>query len=479
LRREEKRKFKKHYKADKKMTRFKWLQIAFLVLLPLSLTFVYLNSGNFFLGAIMGACLISGCFCSIVLDKPELGILSILVALAFTDRQLDYMFFSFQLIYLSVAICFTHYFLSHLTTRKYFWFFALFISSYHIFIIIAAPYPVLRPWTLNCITQLGIFLWCILIKWNVKKIMNIAIPYSVYLLAYGFIEKLVIDPTRIGGPTTYATNFAILLTFLWAMWFIEAYLSKRHHLYILATVSFLVLIAVLLSGTRNGFLGLLIGLFGALGARVWIGNLHKSVAKKLIYLGSIFLLIMGSIVLLWRFLPQDMFIIKTWNILLSGNLDSSSIGRVTTWATAIDAFLKNPVWGIGPGNFLIAHSEFLAKIPNLPPSIIPLGHAHSIALNVLAENGIVGFGMLFVVMSVCYFQLARFLIRNPENSMGYMLLFGGVIIFCLPMVDMIPSPGWDSWYYGILASLGFHKYVAFSEPENKFNIKTISEHSKK
>jgi len=452
----------------------KWWQIALVILLSLLLNFLYLGLGdyNFFLGALMCACLITGCYCSLILDKPELGILSILVAYAFTDKRLEYLSHSNKLIYLAVAILFIHYFMSHITKQKFFWFFAILICSYHILFLIVRP-QTSHDWTFSCMQQVAIFLWCILIKWDVKKIMNIVVPYMVYLLAYGFIEKLAINPMRIGGPTTYATNYAVLLVFLWVMWFVYSYLSEKKIL-ILVSMSFLVAFAVFLSGTRMGFLGLLVGFFGAICSKLWIDNLDKSLSQKMFYIiPSLFfgvLLVIG----IWLFLPENLLLIKSWNILLSGKLDNSSLGRVACWITAIESFYKEPIWGIGPGNFIIEHTKFLSQLSLISKhSLNPLGHAHSTGLNVLAENGLVGFAVLSIVLIICWVQLIRFLLNQPKNPLGYALFFGGIIIFSLPMIDMIPSPGWDSWFYGILASLGFHKNI-LSNPKNKLNIKPVS-----
>lgn len=453
-----------------------------LTLLPLLLTFFYLGpNSNFFLGALICAGLIAGCFCYLALNKPEYCILSILMALAFTDRQLKFLSFSIYLINIVAMASFIHYFFNHPTGKKIFWFFAISVSSYCFLLMFIKPYskPVPMAWIIFYMVQLAIFSWSMLIRWDTKKIMNIVVFHLIYLLAYGFIEKLALNPLRIGGPTTHATNYAILLTFLWTMWFVEAFLSKKHSIPVLVLASFLILFAVFLSGTRMGLVGIIIGLLGAFATSIWIRNLHKSLVKRLAYVFSIFLIIIITIAVIWQFLPQDTFIIRAWNVLLSGNLDASAMGRLVAWASSLDSFSKHPVWGVGPGNFVQANTEFIAKYVPLPAqnSIPELKHAHSIGLNVLAENGLVAFIMLLTIILVCYFQLAKFLIRNPRNSMGYMLLFGGIVIFCLPMIDMIPSPGWDSWYYGILASLGFHNNIPSPKQEDKFNVKPIGKHS--
>ena len=443
------------------MNHLKAWQIALLTLLSMLITYSFLGDGDkFLLGAIICACLIAGCFCSFVLNKPELNVLFILIALAFTDRQARFLSYSFYLVNFVIAITFIHYLSNNFTNKKYFWFFPFWVCSYHALILIIHPYSTPAAWLIYYATDLAFFLLCVLIKWDAKKIMCIVIPHLIYLMIYGFIEKLVLNPMRIGGPTTHATNYAIILTFLWTIWFVWAYLKKTSIL-LLAIGTFLVIFLVFLSGTRMGLLGIMIGLFGAVGAKIWINNLHKPLAKKITYALSIFFVTIILIVAAWQLLPQDMFIIKTWNVLLAGNLDSSSIGRLLGWASALESFTKHPILGVGPGNFDIAFKEFISNhLPFYDTHGMPmLKHAHSIGLNVLAEYGLSGVIMLSTIMVICWLQLINFTRNNPKNPLGYSLFFGGIIIFCLPMMDMVPSQGLDCWFYGVLASLGFHKNI--------------------
>ncbi|MDR2554051.1 MAG: O-antigen ligase family protein [Fibromonadaceae bacterium] len=450
-------------------------QITLLVLFPLFMMYSFLGSGDqFLLGAIICACLITGCFCSFVLNKPEINVLFFLIALAFTDRQAPFLSYTFYLINFVIAITFIHYLSNNFTDRKYFWFFPFWVCSYHALILIIHPYSVPVAWLIYYATDLAIFLLCVLIKWDAKKIMYIVIPHLIYLMCYGFLEKLVLNPIRVGGPTTHATNYAIILTFLWTIWFVWAYLRKIP-ISLLTFVTFLVIFLVFLSGTRMGLIGIMIGLFGAVGTKIWINNLHKSLAKKITYALSIFFTIIILIAVAWQLLPQNIFLIKAWNVLLTGNLDPSSIGRLLGWASAIESFTKHPILGIGPGNFDIAFTEFISKhLPFYDTHSMPmLKHAHSTGFNVLAEYGLSGVIMLLTVIVICWLQLINFIWDNPQNPLGYSLFFGGIVIFCLPMIDMIPSQGLDCWFYGILASLGFHKNI-LSNPKNELNIKSVS-----
>jgi putative inorganic carbon (HCO3(-)) transporter len=55
-----------------------------------------------------------------------------------------------------------------------------------------------------------------------------------------------------------------------------------------------------------------------------------------------------------------------------------------------------PWLGIGPGNYSVVYGNF-----NLPLWTEPLGHAHNLYINILAETGLIGFAA-FVLMWVSF-----------------------------------------------------------------------------
>lgn len=73
--------------------------------------------------------------------------------------------------------------------------------------------------------------------------------------------------------------------------------------------------------------------------------------------------------------------------------DPSFNTRIELYRAAISCFIKNPI-GIGSGNFLYRHTEFLR---GLRTEGIGNYHAHNIFLNTLVEQGILGF------LSLCMF----------------------------------------------------------------------------
>ncbi|MEZ4728363.1 MAG: O-antigen ligase family protein [Caldilineaceae bacterium] len=73
--------------------------------------------------------------------------------------------------------------------------------------------------------------------------------------------------------------------------------------------------------------------------------------------------------------------------------------RLAHWVAALRMWESAPWFGVGPGNYATVY-----PVVRLPQWEEPLGHAHNIYLNALAETGLVGFG-------------------------GYLLLWGAIILW--------------------------------------------------
>jgi len=75
------------------------------------------------------------------------------------------------------------------------------------------------------------------------------------------------------------------------------------------------------------------------------------------------------------------------------SISGKNTGRLLVWQGAWRMFVDHPIVGVGPGNFEnVYHSSYMS-----PKAKEHLGHAHNSFLQILAENGIVGFGG-FIVM---------------------------------------------------------------------------------
>lgn len=90
----------------------------------------------------------------------------------------------------------------------------------------------------------------------------------------------------------------------------------------------------------------------------------------------------------------------------------ATLERLAHWQAALHMWESSPWFGIGPGNYAAIYPAIIQSNPILSEWEEPLGHAHNIYLNVLAETGLVGFAIfLFFWIGIsislcrCYLQL--------------------------------------------------------------------------
>ncbi|GAC1572313.1 MAG: hypothetical protein NVS3B9_1690 [Candidatus Doudnabacteria bacterium] len=73
--------------------------------------------------------------------------------------------------------------------------------------------------------------------------------------------------------------------------------------------------------------------------------------------------------------------------------ESSNVGRIQIWKDTLKVVAKNPLLGVGYGNFQLSVTDKQSKALNLPKQYIT---AHSQYFDILAEAGIVG--LLFFLL---------------------------------------------------------------------------------
>ena len=86
------------------------------------------------------------------------------------------------------------------------------------------------------------------------------------------------------------------------------------------------------------------------------------------------------------------------------------IERLAHWQAAVSMAQHEPVFGIGLGNYAVAYDEH-----RLISWEAPLGHAHNLYLNFLAETGAVGLAA-YLAFWIAIFRLTWRLRRHPDRS---------------------------------------------------------------
>lgn len=400
----------------------------------------------------------SSCFCTFFLNRQMIGFFLMLIATFYAMHGTLFLF----CLTVAVFIQSTYVFLSQ-KKNTILWIIISVVIGYSAAIFVFHPYQIHLSYFATYFTTLLFFIWTALIKWNPKKIITVVTALGVYLIIFGFAEWLIIKSPRIQGPLSVATAYAVILALIWTIWFVENCFSHRFSNFIIFLGTLLVFIAVLLSGTRMGIIGIAMGLLFGITFSSWtIKFKNNTFFQKIFYSVFAFCCTLLLIFIVWTLIPNDLYIKQTFNTVISGKIDASNMGRVTSWIAALNVIPENRIWGIGPGNFADIHKLFLQTLPtsiNIPRG--SLKHSHNMYLMILSEFGISGFLVFVFIIIVCFMQLFYRLRNSQSVGIYYAFLSSGIIMMSLGMVDIIPldlyTIGWGGWYMGVLASFSLTK----------------------
>ncbi|MFZ2882325.1 MAG: O-antigen ligase family protein, partial [Candidatus Moraniibacteriota bacterium] len=180
------------------------------------------------------------------------------------------------------------------------------------------------------------------------------------------------------------------------------YLKSKKSIYLVVFST--MLLADLLTFSRGGYLGLF---FGAI--IVFLMFWKKLKKQYRLSVGVVFLL--GSLILL---IPSP----------ISGRFfssfdfkEGSNQGRLETWKEAGEIILKNPIIGVGIGNYSL---EIKATADYREPI-----YAHSLYLDIAAETGLIG---LFSWLGIILLLLINF-IKKAQKEILFFCAIVSVVIF--------------------------------------------------
>lgn len=435
------------------MPLWRYITAAIVVAILVALSFLGGSDLNI-VGLIGFALLALSLFSTYVAGHPKIGLLFCLVTMHWMPvKGISWTFFSLGAV-VGVSL------LGAFVSDKKPGFFALFSSvliiSYNLALKKIAPTPVENIWFYMYATAFLGMLWTERFRWSALDIERFILAQLLFMVAFGCVERIVSDAERIGGPTVSATAYAILMAILWSMWFTTSLLRKNTSKWEMSLVTLLVIMAIFFSGTRMGIIG--VGLGGFLGFLFLFVVNEKNTKGALIKFGLVALGMGLFGLLLWKLLPDSLFIKQSFSLLGQSKMDNSSMGRIAAWMTALDLIPKHLIWGIGTGNFYEYNVMFLDRFSSLAlvHSIPRLPHAHNIYLMVLCEQGLVGAAFLLTLLLLCFFRLRSRFRRNRQDPVFYAILSGGFVMMALGMLDAVPlyptTVGWGGWFLGVMAS---------------------------
>jgi putative inorganic carbon (hco3(-)) transporter len=129
--------------------------------------------------------------------------------------------------------------------------------------------------------------------------------------------------------------------------------------------------------------------------------------------------------------------------------------RVVLWGVAWNFFASSPLLGVGWGNFTELYGPSVTGI-----SWIPAGQfeVHNIYLQLLAETGLVGFGVFFLLIFCAVkeaFRQLRCSVRTLEKALAFGLLGAILTVLLHGFVDFffLVSPQYGTQFWVLLALL--------------------------
>lgn len=167
-------------------------------------------------------------------------------------------------------------------------------------------------------------------------------------------------------------------------------LSRLVAVLALPTGAGIILAGLLASWSRGGWLGMMVGV----GVVVVLRSRRAAMLSAVLLFLLLAAVVLGLIGALPPTVSERFQGIQDWALFLrpvelrsieiTGE-NFALVERMAHWYAAWAMWLDSPVTGVGVGNYPVAYEAY-----RMPAWKEPLGHAHNILLNVMAETGLVG-----------------------------------------------------------------------------------------
>lgn len=180
----------------------------------------------------------------------------------------------------------------------------------------------------------------------------------------------------------------------------------------------ILLVALLLTGSRGGLLGLAVALIAGIivagAGRVRFGLVAVA-------------LVMGSAVVVYyaAFAPVE----QADRVSAIG--DDGGSGRTDLWKVASEVASDRPLTGVGAGNFREAEARYAAREIDIARIDLVLDESkvvHNTYLSILSELGIVGLGLFLFLVAAAFASTVRALMGIVRSSEQLALLVRGFLV---------------------------------------------------
>ena len=292
--------------------------------------------------------------------------------------------------------------------------------------------------------------------------MIVPIIYSInYHSKHDFTQAFSYE---VGEPfyndhTIYAACLAILIPFfLMIMWHYGTLKKRKCQLF--SFLAFLLLIlAILLSYSRAGWLSLTVAFIFLIAIKLRI-KFYQASLGAFIILSIIF--INGERIIdkvKENDIESSEGFLNHAKSVANISTDNSNIERLNRWVCAIRMFKDKPVFGFGPGTYPFQYGQFQLSQEMTWVSVRDgsVGGVHSEYLKPLAEMGLIGF-LLFMIIVIGTLKIGLDLIQTKKKHQDKNLLIGMYLGFITYLVHGIVNFFLDTdkssvLFWGIIAAI--------------------------
>ena len=272
----------------------------------------------------------------------------------------------------------------------------------------------------------------VILSFILQKFFGFYGPYkTLFGLIVWFQKPIINNGDSIGGlfsNPNYAATWMILVLPFALMLLKEENLSKLKQL-IISIFCLLLIYMILLTGSRNGFLGILI--------TVLCFYSYKRILQVLISLFSFISInnLLGSII---KNDSQFFKIYDPTNLINKISEISTYIPRLEIWNSTFSRVLERPFLGWGGSTFSFLNRQNNSSLI-LPKNMIDAQHSHNIALELAHNFGIPLSIILITFISFILFKSWKYLFReyiNNNFSIEKAFFVSALIAFFIHLTDI-------------------------------------------
>ena len=220
---------------------------------------------------------------------------------------------------------------------------------------------------------------------KLKTFYWVMIVGMLFLIRSAILQMITIGPDRvnnIGGQGGGANYFAMLIVTTIPFLFFKIDSKNNIEKYVSYSLIPLWIFCLVLTGSRSGFLGLVV-----------VSIYFFFIRGNKIKMSLIFLLI---IVLSLSFVPGKYW--ERMDSIFNPTEESSAASRLDLWDAALQMYNDHSATGVGPNNFELLSIKYTTWRTKDGKGFV----VHSTYLQMLAEVGLQGFLTLLVIMYMCH-----------------------------------------------------------------------------